>query len=140
MPLMLAIGNTSGKSLALASPTTLLKLTAKNTIISPLPIMTTLTPTPPKKNQPQNSNKPKTLSSSNSIANVLGKDGKLTQERQRYFDNNLYMACGDVGHMANNCPKSKSAKAKACAAQAKKKPEESDDLKNSKQSSDLCTD
>ena len=65
-------------------------------------------------NQPQNSNKPKALSSSNSIANVLGKDSKLTpQERQRCFDNSLCMVCGDVGHMASNFPKSKSAKAKA---------------------------
>ena len=73
---------------------------------------------------------PKERQHNNSIANILGKDGKLTpQERQRHFDNSLCMVCGDVGHMASNCPKSKSAKAKACAAQAKEKPKESNNLK-----------
>ena len=63
-------------------------------------------------------------SSSNPLADKLGKDGKLTQqERQRRFDNNLCMFCGGTGHTAANCTKvsSSAAKAKARAAQAKEK-------------------
>jgi retrotransposon gag protein len=63
-------------------------------------------------------------SSSNPLADKLGKDGKLTQqERQRRFDNHLCMFCGGVGHTAANCNKASSsaAKAKARSAQAKEK-------------------
>ena len=67
---------------------------------------------------------PSTSGASSSIADKLGKDGKLTpQERQRRYDNNLCMFCGGTGHTANQCPKSTSSasKAKARAAQAKEK-------------------
>ena len=92
-----------------------------------------------KKNQSKDSthhhksNKPS--SSSNPIADKLGKDGKLTpQERQRRFDNNLCMFCGGIGHTANSCPKSTSSASKAKgravqATQAKEKTKESEDSK-----------
>ena len=51
-----------------------------------------------------------------SIADKLGKDGKLTpQERQCCFDNNLCMFCGGPGHSTKNCPKSSSSASKAKA-------------------------
>ena len=63
----------------------------------------------------------------NPIADKLGKDGKLTpQERQRRFDNNLCMFCGQSGHTASNCPKSSSAaskKARSATTDASKKEE-----------------
>jgi len=65
-----------------------------------------------------------TSGQSSSIADKLGKDGKLTyQERQRRFDNNLCMFCGGAGHTAKECPKSTSSasKAKARSVQAKEK-------------------
>lgn len=44
--------------------------------------------------------------SSNPLANVLGKNGKLTPaERQRRKDKNLCMFCGGSGHVADSCPK-----------------------------------
>ena len=61
-----------------------------------------------------------TSSSAPSIADKLGKDGKLTpQERQRRFDNNLCLFCGGTGHTAKDCSKASSsaAKTKARAAQ-----------------------
>ena len=61
-------------------------------------------------------------SSSNPIADKLGKDGKLTsEERQRQFTNKLCMFCGGAGHIAADCNKAKTAKAKARSAQAKEK-------------------
>ena len=79
-----------------------------------------------KKDKQKPDNKPASSSSghSASLADKLGKDGKLTHtERQRRFDNNLCMFCGGVGHTAKDCPKSSSSasKAKARAAQAKEK-------------------
>jgi hypothetical protein len=81
-----------------------------------------------KKNDNNNSNKSAKAAStsghSHSIADKLGKDGKLTpQERQRRFDNNLCLFCGGTGHNAANCPKSSSSasKTKARAAQVKEK-------------------
>lgn len=59
-----------------------------------------------------------------SIADKLGKDGKLnTSERQRRIDNNLCLYCGGTGHKADECKKSSSSasKAKARAVQAKEK-------------------
>jgi hypothetical protein len=76
-------------------------------------------------NNDNKSGKPPSASgSSSSIADKLGKDGKLThQERQRRFDNNLCMFCGGAGHTAKECPKSTSSasKAKARAVEAKEK-------------------
>jgi hypothetical protein len=77
-------------------------------------------------NNNKSNNKPaksaSTSGNSASIADKLGKDGKLAQdERQRRFDNNLCLYCGGTGHTAKNCPKSTSSasKAKARAAQAR---------------------
>jgi hypothetical protein len=73
-----------------------------------------------------------TSTSTNPLAEKLGKDGKLTQqERQRRFDNNLCMFCGGVGHTAANCTKASSsaAKAKARSAQAKDKESPAGDSK-----------
>jgi len=79
-----------------------------------------------------NSGKPASTSASSSstpsIADKLGKDGKLTpQERQRRFDNNLCLFCGGTGHTAKDCSKASSsaAKTKARAAQVSE-PETSD--------------
>ena len=79
-----------------------------------------------KKDKQKADNKPASSSSghSASLADKLGKDGKLTHtERQRCFDNHLCMFCGGVGHTAKDCPKSSSSasKAKARAAQVKEK-------------------
>ena len=71
-----------------------------------------------------NSGKPASTSgpssSTPSIADKLGKDGKLTpQEQQRRFDNHLCLFCGGTGHTAKDCSKASSsaAKTKARAAQ-----------------------
>ena len=73
-----------------------------------------------KNNKFDKNKKPNKLQSSSrnstSIANKLGKDGKLTlQERQCCFDNNLCMFCGNPGHSAKDCPKSSSSTSKAKA-------------------------
>lgn len=41
----------------------------------------------------------------NTIADILGPDGKLKpEERQRRMDNNLCLRCGKTGHKVNDCP------------------------------------
>ena len=53
----------------------------------------------------------------NSIADILGPDGKLKpEERQRRMDNNLCLRCGKTGHKVNDCPVVSKAKPKARAA------------------------
>jgi hypothetical protein len=53
----------------------------------------------------------------NTIANLLGPDGKLKpEERQRRMDNNLCLRCGKTGHMVNECPTSSKPKPKGRAA------------------------
>ena len=57
--------------------------------------------------KPASSSTPTTPSSSdkNSIANLLGLDGKLKpEERQRRMDNKLCLRCGKPGHTVNDCP------------------------------------
>jgi hypothetical protein len=50
----------------------------------------------------------------NSIAEKLGKDGKLTgEERERRMKEGLCLYCGEKGHMSKDCNKSKTAKARA---------------------------
>jgi hypothetical protein len=59
--------------------------------------------------KPANANVNASASSSsgakpNSIANLLGPDGKLKpEERQRRMDNNLCLRCGQAGHTVNDC-------------------------------------
>ena len=51
-------------------------------------------------------NKP--AAKANSIADVLGPDGKLKpEERQRRLDNKLCLRCGKTGHVASDCNPSK---------------------------------
>ena len=80
-------------------------------------------------NKNNNSNKStKTADSGKSVADKLGKDGKLTsEERQRRFDNNLCLYCGGTGHKTSDCKKASSfaSKAKARAAQVPEKDKES---------------
>jgi hypothetical protein len=53
----------------------------------------------------------------NTIANLLGADGKLKpEERQRRMDNRLCLRCGGSGHMANECPRTPKPVAKGRAA------------------------
>jgi hypothetical protein len=53
----------------------------------------------------------------NSIASLLGPDGKLTpEERKRRLDNKLCLRCGKIGHMVSDCPQSTKPKVKARAA------------------------
>lgn len=65
-----------------------------------------------------------------SVADKLGKDGKLTPaERQRRFDNNLCLFCGGTGHTAKECPKSSSSASKAKARAVTVKETETTDAK-----------
>jgi hypothetical protein len=75
-----------------------------------------------------NSNKSsKTATSGSSVADKLGKDGKLTsEERQRRFDNNLCLYCGGTGHKTSDCKKASAAKTKARAAQVSDNDKEKD--------------
>ena len=77
-------------------------------------------------NNSNNNNKTsKPSASGSSIADKLGKDGKLTSdERQRRFDNNLCLYCGGTGHKTADCKKASASKTKARAA---KVPEETAD-------------
>jgi Zinc knuckle len=55
--------------------------------------------------------KPKHFSS-----DKVGKNGKLTtEERERRIKEDLCLYCGEKGHKAQDCPKSKAAKARASA-------------------------
>ena len=48
----------------------------------------------------------KLSTSSTSISDKLGKDGKLSaEEHQRHFDNNLCLYCGGTGHKIADCKK-----------------------------------
>jgi Retrotransposon gag protein len=70
----------------------------------------------------------KSADSGNSVADKLGKDGKLTSgERQRRFDNNLCLYCGGTGHKTSDCKKASASatKAKARAAQVPEKDKDS---------------
>jgi Domain of unknown function (DUF4939)/Zinc knuckle len=59
-------------------------------------------PKPSSSGTPSSSSAPKI----NTIANLLGADGKLKpEERQRRMDNRLCLRCGGSGHMANDCPR-----------------------------------
>ncbi len=56
-------------------------------------------------------------SDKNTIANLLGPDGKLKpEERQRRMDNKLCLRCGKAGHMVPDCPIPSKPKAKGRAA------------------------
>ena len=75
-----------------------------------------------KKSNNNNNNKTSSSSSSkpaNSIADLLGPDGKLRpEERQRRMDNNLCLHCGKKGHTVSDCPVTSKAKPKGRAANA----------------------
>ena len=72
------------------------------------------------KKQSNDAKKPSSSSSekSNSIADILGPDGKLKpEERQRRMDKDLCLRCGNPGHKASDCPGNKP-KPKGRAAKA----------------------
>ena len=88
--------------------------------------------TPTSNNNPDNNSSNTNQKSGNSgqqktksdLSDKLGKDGKLTPaERQRRFDNNLCLFCGDAGHTAKDCTKkgSSASKGKGRAAQSEAK-------------------
>ena len=57
-----------------------------------------------------------TLKPPSDLASKLGANGRLTQqERQRRMDQNLCLFCGKPGHMAKNCNKAATAKARAAS-------------------------
>ena len=54
--------------------------------------------------------------SKNFLNNKVGKNGKLTtDERERRLKEGLCLYCGEKGHVAHDCPKSKATKACATA-------------------------
>ena len=57
-----------------------------------------------------NTGKKNNSSNTEDLSSKLGPDGKLTsEEKQRRIDKGLCLVCGDRGHMAKECPKSKNA-------------------------------
>jgi hypothetical protein len=56
-------------------------------------------------------------SAKNTIAHLLGPDGKLKpEERQRRLDNKLCLKCGEPGHTVNDCPHKSKPKGRAATA------------------------
>jgi len=68
------------------------------------------------------------------LTNKLGKDRKLTADKQKWhLDNNLCMFCRGTGHFTDNCPKkTKKAKARAAAIAAESGKTDSNSGANSK--------
>ena len=94
------------------------------------------------KSQPQSSNSGNSASSApnknssskdkpkNSISDKLGKNGKLIgEEREHHLKEGLCLYCGEKGHIAQDCPKSKAAKARAATVTTESKPESADSKK-----------
>jgi len=79
---------------------------------------------PQQQSKKQDHKKPNPASSSssssnttNTIADLLGPDGKLKPEEcQRRIDKNLCLCCGKSGHTVSNCPTTSKAKPKGRAA------------------------
>ena len=66
----------------------------------------------------------------NSISDKLGKNGKLVgEERERRLKEGLCLYCGEKGHIAHDCPKSKAAKARAATVTAESKSDSADSKK-----------
>lgn len=66
----------------------------------------------------------------NSISDKLGKNGKLIgEERERRLKEGLCLYCGEKGHIAHDCPKSKAAKARAATVTAESKSDSADSKK-----------
>ena len=66
----------------------------------------------------------------NSTLDKLGKNGKLIgEERERHLKEGLCLYCGEKGHIAQDCPKSKAAKARAATVTTESKPESADSKK-----------
>ena len=63
-----------------------------------------------------NTNTSRTPKPPSNLASKLGADGRLTQqERQCHMDQNLCLFCSKPGHMAKDCNKAATAKARAAS-------------------------
>ena len=66
----------------------------------------------------------------NSISDKLGKNGKvIREEREHHLKEGLCLYCGEKGHIAQDCPKSKAAKACAATVTMESKLESADSKK-----------
>ena len=66
----------------------------------------------------------------NSISDKLGKNGKLIrEEREHHLKEGLCLYCREKGHIAQDCPKSKAAKAHAATVTMESKPDSADSKK-----------
>ena len=94
------------------------------------------------KSQPQSSNSGNSTSSAlnknssskdkpkNSISDKLGKNGKLIgEERECHLKEGLCLYCSEKGHIAQDCPKSKAAKAHAATMTTESKLDSADSKK-----------
>ena len=84
----------------------------------------------PSKSAPSNNNKSSWKKDKPKDSTKLGKNGRLTtEERERRIKEGLCLYCGEKGHVAQDCPKSKAAKARAAAFASTDSTSESADSK-----------
>ena len=70
----------------------------------------------PSKSAPSNDNKSSWKKDKPKDSTKLGKNGRLTtEEQEHHIKEGLCLYCGEKGHIAQDCPKSKAAKARAAA-------------------------
>ena len=79
------------------------------------------------KSTPKATSKDKTKTS---IADKLGKNGKLTsEERERCMKERLCLYCGEKDHVAHDCPKAQAARARSANVSAPKQKSDTVDSK-----------